>query len=368
MNKIVFWQNIISPHQVDLLAALAEKGNHVLLVVEEEVDSFRKTSGWSTHVPDNIDLVISPDNSTIDILISDDSAIHVFTGFFAYRTVSRAFRIACKKKAKIYIYSEYSDWNKWKGKIKLIYKKILMLVYKKYIKGVLATGEKSCEYFKILGLESSKIYEFGYFISPPAKFLELKPRNEGRQIIFVGRLVSCKGIENAIDAFKVAYDIDNRLFFKIIGEGPLREKIEHKVKSLKLEGQIKFLGNISHDLVVSEIRRSSVLVLPNVSKEGWGVVVNESLLSGTPVVVTKYTGSSCLINSPCLGEVIEPGNIDKITDSMLNVQKYSRKRVADLAEKIISPNIVSDYLEEIFFSPDTAGTLPPWRKKIEYFD
>lgn len=358
--KLIFWQNIISPHQVDLLTTLALQGDDITLIVEKEIDKFRADGNWSLNTPSNIKLIVSPNDEVIRESLDIDS-IHIFTGFFSYPLITKAFKLACKKKLRIYLYSEYVDWSSFKGKLKLLYKKAIMYLYRKNIEGVLATGERSCEYFKLLGLKESKVYEFGYFINSKSNVV-LEVENDVNQIIFVGRLVECKGIFNAITAFAQALKEDSNLFLKIIGDGPLRNELELYVKKRNLNGYVEFTGSVDNGLALAEIEKSSLLVLPNIGKEGWGVVVNEALLAGTPVVCTKYTGANCLLMNGIVGKVIEASDIFELKKTILNAHNFNKEEIKTLSHNMIGTHIVAHYLKDIITIKNVKPT-PPWRNK-----
>lgn len=70
------------------------------------------------------------------------------------------------------------------------------------------------------------------------------------------------------------------------GSGPLRSELEAQVKTLDLEGCVRFLGFVPEDVLPQYYRAADVFVLPTAQLEGFGLVTIEALASGTPVFGT----------------------------------------------------------------------------------
>ena len=101
-------------------------------------------------------------------------------------------------------------------------------------------------------------------------------------VLFVGRLVSYKGLEFLLKAMR---DVDALLL--IVGEGPLREQLESLVKTLRLESRAVFLGKLSDEELKYCYEICDVFVLPSVERtEAFGIVQLEAMLAGKPVVNT----------------------------------------------------------------------------------
>lgn len=114
------------------------------------------------------------------------------------------------------------------------------------------------------------------------------------QVIFVGRLIFYKNVDVLIDAFKkVIKKIPNAKLI-IVGEGPEKNNLEQKTKSLRLEDSIEFRGNISNEEKNNLISQSSVLVNPS-TVEGFGLVILESFCHKTPVIVSDIKPLSDLV-------------------------------------------------------------------------
>lgn len=90
-----------------------------------------------------------------------------------------------------------------------------------------------------------------------------------KRCIFVGRLAEEKGIQKILDAARICLEIE----FAIGGDGPLRNQVEEAAVQ---QSNLKYLGWISRDVVLNEIDRSQLLLLPSIY-ETFGTVALEAL-------------------------------------------------------------------------------------------
>ncbi|OPY31678.1 MAG: UDP-D-galactose:(glucosyl)lipopolysaccharide-1,6-D-galactosyltransferase [Methanomassiliicoccales archaeon PtaU1.Bin124] len=105
-------------------------------------------------------------------------------------------------------------------------------------------------------------------------------------ILYVGRLVDYKGLDHVLAAMAKLKQMGRRTEFRIVGDGPDRQRLEGIASSLGLEKDVVWVGRISEDQLNAEYRTATVLVLLS-SAEAYGLVVAEALTCGTPCIVTK---------------------------------------------------------------------------------
>ena len=97
--------------------------------------------------------------------------------------------------------------------------------------------------------------------------------------IYVGRLSSEKNVEELINNFNV---LGNTLY--VVGDGPMAEHLKNKANQ-----NIKFLGHVNNSDLHKIYRMADVFILPSLS-EPWGLVVEEALTSGLPLIVSDRVG------------------------------------------------------------------------------
>lgn len=120
------------------------------------------------------------------------------------------------------------------------------------------------------------------------QWLRPEAGNEERDtILFVGRLVPIKGVQNFVSTFRELSQQFPQLRAEICGEGPLYEALLGAAGNLG--GRLQVRGRVSEVELANAYRRSLLLLVPS-RFEGLGVVALEAMASGTPVLATDVPG------------------------------------------------------------------------------
>jgi glycosyltransferase involved in cell wall biosynthesis len=106
--------------------------------------------------------------------------------------------------------------------------------------------------------------------------------------LFVGRLVREKGVEVLVDAWRRA-GLGERAVLAFAGDGPLRARVEAAGDDVRL------LGRLPRAELPALYAAADTLVLPSIRTatflEPWGLVVNEAMHQGTPIVASDAVGA-----------------------------------------------------------------------------
>jgi len=201
--RIIFWQNVLSPHQSVYIRALANKRNiEVTLVVEKEISKHRKDMGWN--IPDfgNAKILIYPEKAEIFQILKETGhdSIHIFSGIRAYPLVRNAFLKSLSFNTIRGILSESADLRGLKGVFRLGLGKIEAFRFQNKIDFVLAIGDLGAQWFRKCAFPKNKIYPFGYFVEKiNLNKNDLNQYNERINnkfhLIFIGQLIECKGVD-----------------------------------------------------------------------------------------------------------------------------------------------------------------------------
>lgn len=136
---------------------------------------------------------------------------------------------------------------------------------------------------------------------------ELQP-----QFLYVGRLSPEKGLDTLLLAMSQLVRTHPGARLVIAGGGPIRAKLEAMTAQLGLGLNVKFAGSMGIDALAQQYAAATALVLPSTS-EPWGLVVNESLSYGCPVVVSDACGCVPeLVVEGVTGFVFQPGNANEL--------------------------------------------------------
>lgn len=118
-------------------------------------------------------------------------------------------------------------------------------------------------------------------------------RLAGPVVAFVGRLEHGKGLDVLLRA-SAATPVEHTLL--LVGNGTLEPALRTLAEELGLAGRVRFAGRVSQDALPAYLHASAVAVLPSVTtrrfKEPWGLVVNEAMCCGLPVVATDAVGAA----------------------------------------------------------------------------
>ncbi len=146
-----------------------------------------------------------------------------------------------------------------------------------------------------------------------------KLKLKGKVIIFVGRLVSRKRLDDLLIAFRlVKKRLRGEASLIIIGEGPYRKHLEKFSKALKIDRDVVFTGKVSEEEIPLYYAASDLFVLPS-RYEGLGLVVLEAFASGKPVVATKVGGCVELVENGVNGFIVPPRQPIIMAEKILNI-------------------------------------------------
>jgi D-inositol-3-phosphate glycosyltransferase len=125
-------------------------------------------------------------------------------------------------------------------------------------------------------------------------------------ILFVGRIVPLKGIDNLLKA--MAYlERKQRIKLVVIGgdehSQAEMQRLENLSQSLKIHESVVFLGLVKQEILPFFYSAADLCVVPSYY-ESFGLVVLESLACGTPVVATKVGGAESIIRHGATGYVV----------------------------------------------------------------
>jgi glycosyltransferase involved in cell wall biosynthesis len=208
--------------------------------------------------------------------------------------------------------------------------------------GIFCYGTRSKAYIQSYGIDPRLIfspcqaaalphdYDAGALIS---RYEASSSRNSESPIfLFVGRLSKEKGLEDLLMAFR---DIHARLpeaRLLLAGDGSEVDQLRSRVIAWGLDAAIVFLGSQTPARIAELLESATAMVLPS-RREPWGLVVNEALSYGCPVVVSDICGCTPeLVVSGVTGYGFPAGDIGALSGAMLQVIELSRNRLRTAKE------------------------------------
>lgn len=152
------------------------------------------------------------------------------------------------------------------------------------------------------------------------------------------------------NAIKKLRDQQKNVFLLVGGEGELRDTLIERVKKLKIENHVKFLGGLNREQVKKYVDESHAFVLTSFY-ETFGVVLIESLAAGRPVITTNSGGPEDFINKKN-GILLSDFTPDSLTEAidtmMINYQKYNQDEISEECRRRFSEKTVISMLEQVY--------------------
>lgn len=166
--------------------------------------------------------------------------------------------------------------------------------------------------------------------------------------LFCGQMIARKGIDLLIEAFAhlVASEIPVRL--RLVGREAELPAIMAGLNPAT-RSRIEYLGFQSPDSLPAEFARADAFVLPS-RHDGWGVVVNQAIGAGLPVIVSNQAGAAELVRDGENGFIVPVADATALTGAMrrLATESTLRDRMAAKARALastIGPDAAAEFWE-----------------------
>jgi glycosyltransferase involved in cell wall biosynthesis len=222
--------------------------------------------------------------------------------------------------------------------------------------GFFCYGVRSKEYILRYGVDEKRVHYRVQAAALPAGYDPLDVLRHYQatsfdanapKFLYVGRLSIEKGLNDLLDAFNLVHATMPRASLELVGAGPLKEELITRTRELGLVNAVTFSGSKNLEEIARLLLRSAALVLPSHS-EPWGLVVNESLSYGCPVVVSNVCG--------CVPELVIDG-VTGYSFEVRDIQGLSRSMLSAALLLVDRAAVAKSCLDAISgFNPERAAT------------
>ncbi len=162
-----------------------------------------------------------------------------------------------------------------------------------------------------------------------AKKKELNLPSDAIVLTMIGRLHPPKDHRTLLTAFQKAISKFQNAYLLIIGEGPLRAKIERYAQSLGLGEKVKFTG-FRRD--ISEIMAMTDIFILSTLWEGLPFVLLEAMASSKPVIATDVNGNREIIVNEDTGLLVPPKDPEALAQAIIKLAG-NPQRAKEMGEK-----------------------------------
>lgn len=358
------------------IQALGTLGHGVTVVVEARLTEERIRMGWSPGQCHGLTVIENPDENTVKTIVhdSDRQSIHLLAGARGKTLGNTATREILLQKKRIGIISESPDRRG----------PAVMLRWLKYTKErlgpgrnfdfLLTMGELGANWFRACGYPPSKILEFAYVVEPASVTTPCNPcapqaqpcaaEQQALRILYAGQLIHRKGLDTFLRALAL---LNGEFHVNLIGSGPKESELKHLGETLGISHKLQWRGRLPAEEVRKHMFNADVFVLPSYH-DGWGAVVNEALMAGTPVIASQECGASCLLRESYLGASYPAKDAKALTRLLQEridagpLSSAQREKIAKWS-KCIHPHTMARYFVECmeYTYEDGPKPMAPWK-------
>jgi len=346
--KLVIVTEIIAPYRIPVLNALAQRPEIELEVLflsendptlrqwkvyKDEIKfQYHVLPSWRQRLGRYNLLINRGVRSTLNRIKPDV----VLCGGYNYLACWSAAYWARAHRVPLLLWSESTAWDRRRG---YRFVEFLKARFLRLCEAFVVPGKSSLNYLKDLGIAEQQIFTAPNAVDT-ALFSELakaarrdesqvRARNRlpSRYFLFVGRTVKDKGVFELLNAYaQMDAGLRSRLGLVIAGNGSDNQELVERATKI-VPGTIRFLGFVHREQLPEIYALADGFIFPTHS-DPWGLVVNEALACGLPVIVTSVAGCALdLVQDGLNGFVVPPRDPSSLALAMTTVAEDTGKRV-----------------------------------------
>jgi glycosyltransferase involved in cell wall biosynthesis len=243
------------------------------------------------------------------------------------------------------------------------------LIVKILFDAAVVGGRRSASYLNKLGMRESKIF-LGYdvvdnqFFSDQVDQYRRRTQNTRRaparqSFLYVGRMAPEKNLPGLLRAFANYRRQGGSWSLVLVGDGPLKKKIQADPAAKEVASATTFAGSKDIQGLVPHYAEASCFVLPSV-REPWGLVVNEAMASGLPVIVSARCGcADDLVEDGMNGYIFDPDADASLVDALWRMERLdsmARSRMGAHSKALIQTHSLERWATAVKAAAATAGS------------
>jgi len=303
--KLAVLFNIIAPAKIPIYSGLAQHFDLLLLhgAMESNRDSWRdpekKISGgtikrvWGLQIGskkmagkirDRRHLHITPGYLWHLLRFRPDVIIANEMGF---RTLQALLYGTLMRKPVWVWWGGSPHTERWIGRAR----RAMRFIISRWARWWFSYGITSTEYLLSLGIPREHIVQIQNSVDETQYTRHVQPRFELQPrpvLLHVGQFIPLKGIDLLLHASAALQQEGGEFSLLFVGSGQDRNKLEQLANDLHLKN-VHFHSSLAPEEMPSVYRSADCLIFPTLA-DVWGTVANEAVLSGLPVLCSKYAG------------------------------------------------------------------------------
>jgi glycosyltransferase involved in cell wall biosynthesis len=209
------------------------------------------------------------------------------------------------------------------------------------------------------------------------QFKQCVPREEARKrlelpqarpvILTVRRLERRMGLHNLVQAMSEVVRIHPDVLLLIAGKGTLQKELDQHIHSRNLSANVRLMGAVTDQVLPLLYRAADFSIVPTTAYEGFGLIIVESLASGTPVLGTPVGAISEVLSTLSESLLLESAAPQHLAEGMCealsgkralpNMQVCERYAVENYGWPAIARKVHSVY-RDVLHSEKSSRALP----------
>ena len=370
--SVVLLTNFLPPYRIPVLKAVQARLPNFSVLISTRMENNRP---WSPEC-EGLNVVIQKNVSFTQRQrhpngFRDDLNVHipydtlwrllrarpdvVITGELGVRTVFALLYRMLQPKSRLIVWATVSEASEeGRGKLRQFIRSGIL----SHVDAVLVNGASGARYVARFGVPKHKIFIAPYTsdIRPLAAIPLQRGCVESRRLLYVGQLIERKGLIpflSILSSWAKAHSTAEVEFW-IVGDGAARTALQEIPLPPNLV--LRLFGNVPYEKVEAFYAQAGIFVLPTWADE-WGLVVNEAMASGLPVLGSLYSQAvQELVEDGMTGWTFRPDHADEMytavdralstgEDGLGEMRVSATKRVAHLTPDYLANRI----LEAIHF-------------------
>lgn len=330
--KMFIWTRTLDHLQLHTWRAVqAGLDQQITYVLTEPENLGRKRQGWQPVDLRDLDVITMKDQGwwrqSTELLRQNPEAIHVFWGFWSERRLFPLIVYAVHHGIRTAVLNEHystspvgymEEENLFIAKAKVILRPALYRLAAFALR--LASNNKrgicifpisleAQKQYITAGFDKNALFPFGYFVPGMQTIKSRNGKPQHIRLVFVGALLKRKGLDLAVSALRKLNQNGVLASLDVYGSGDPARFIPEDCSA------VTYKGIIPTEKAQSVIAQYDALVLPS-RHDGWGVVVNEALLQGIPVIVSDQVGAKCLVEAGQTGLVFKSEDVYDLVEKI----------------------------------------------------
>lgn len=354
--KILAFADFPSPYRVEVFKGLAKE--YDMLVVFDKMSDQNRNAAWFCRDTglNSISLLEESGRIRFEQELRQIKKYDLVLAYDYHIKNAIRLELACIKNKVPYIMNLDGAFIR-KNFLKNILKRYLVT----HAAGYFASGSHAADYFKYFGADESRIYYHPFTSLHEDEILE-EPVSETekaeykkklgvvkpKMVLTIGQFIRRKGFDVLLEAWNK--ELDETYSLVIVGGGEEENQYQQYIADYNLKN-VQLVGFKQKEEIFEYYKAADLFVLPT-REDIWGLVINEAMACGLPVVSTNMClGAVELIENGVNGYIVPVNDSKELAEAMKNMLKANGKVVGENNIRKISDytyeNVIKSHIKAI---------------------